>query len=71
MSTVEKLLAGSIDMHVHASPDPRMERRLDALQASFQAREAGMIAAMLSSGLTETELERRVKMNPARLLNLE
>ncbi len=49
MDAIEKILKGSIDMHIHAGPDPRVERKLDALQAAFQAREAGMRAIVLKS----------------------
>ncbi len=49
LSVIEKLLQGSIDMHVHHGPDPRVERRLDALQAARQAQEAGMRAIVLKS----------------------
>ena len=33
MSLADYLLNGSIDMHIHAGPDPRVERRVDALKA--------------------------------------
>lgn len=49
MSTVEKLLRGSIDMHIHPAPDPRVERSVDALQVALQAQEAGMRAIVLKS----------------------
>jgi hypothetical protein len=49
MSTIDNLLRGCIDMHMHAGPDPRVERRLDALQAASQAQEAGMRAIVLKS----------------------
>ena len=49
MSIVESILTGSIDMHMHTAPDPRVERRLDALQAALQAQEAGMRAIVLKS----------------------
>ncbi len=49
MSTIEKLLRGSIDMHIHFGPDPRVERRVDALQAALQAQEAGIRAIVLKS----------------------
>ncbi|MFC2042093.1 DUF6282 family protein [Chloroflexota bacterium] len=46
---MESILSGSIDMHMHTAPDPRAERRLDALQAALQAQEAGMRAIVLKS----------------------
>lgn len=49
MSAVDNLLRGSIDMHMHTGPDPRVERRLDALPTARQAREAGMRAIVLKS----------------------
>ena len=49
MSAIEKLLKGSIDIHIHAGPDPRKERRVDALQTAIQAQEAGMRAIVLKS----------------------
>ncbi|MFH1650601.1 MAG: DUF6282 family protein [Chloroflexota bacterium] len=49
MGLIEDLLTGSIDMHIHASPDPRAERRVDAIQAARQAQEAGMRAIVLKS----------------------
>jgi hypothetical protein len=49
MGTIETILQGSIDMHLHHGPDPRVERRADALQVARQAREAGMRVIVLKS----------------------
>jgi hypothetical protein len=49
MGLVDDLLTGSIDMHIHAGPDPRVERRVDAWKAAAQARDAGMRAIVLKS----------------------
>lgn len=49
MSIVEKLLPGSIDIHIHHAPDPRVERKSDALQIALEAKEAGMRAVVLKS----------------------
>ena len=49
LSIIENLLQGSIDMHVHHSPDPKTERSVDALQAARHAQEAGMRAIVLKS----------------------
>jgi hypothetical protein len=49
LSTIRKLLRGSIDMHLHHGPDPRVERSVDALQVARQAQEAGMRAIVLKS----------------------
>ena len=45
-STVERLMNGSIDFHLHADPDPFHERRLDVLELALQAKEAGMKAVV-------------------------
>ena len=49
MSIIDQLLKGSIDMHVHAAPDPMGARRLDAMQLALQAKEAGMSAVVFKS----------------------
>ncbi|MFC1986559.1 DUF6282 family protein [Chloroflexota bacterium] len=49
LSTIDKLLHGSIDMHCHHGPDLLMEMRVDALQAARQAQEKGMRAIVLKS----------------------
>ncbi|MDO8670137.1 MAG: DUF6282 family protein [Dehalococcoidia bacterium] len=42
MSAVDELVQGSYDLHAHMSPDPRSERRHDALQLALKAKEQGM-----------------------------
>lgn len=49
MSAADRLLQGSTDIHVHHGPDPKLERRLDALESVRQARDAGMRAIVLKS----------------------
>ncbi len=49
MSVVDRLMQGSIEMHVHHGPDPRMERRYDALELALEAQKAGMRAIVLKS----------------------
>ena len=49
VNKVDKLLHGSIDMHVHAGPDVFIERRMDALQVAVLAREYGMRGIVLKS----------------------
>jgi hypothetical protein len=49
MTLIDNLLNGSIDMHIHAGPDPRVERRADALKAASQAHDVGMRAIVLKS----------------------
>jgi hypothetical protein len=43
------LLRGATDIHVHASPDPYAERRMDARKVVAQAGEAGMAGVVLKS----------------------
>ncbi len=47
MAAEDKLVAGSIDMHVHFNPDSLQERRQDALRLAYSARELGMRAIVL------------------------
>lgn len=47
--TVNELLHGSIDMHIHFGPDPEVSRSVDAVQAATEARDAGMRAIVLKS----------------------
>ncbi|MBM2824905.1 MAG: hypothetical protein HW402_569 [Dehalococcoidales bacterium] len=49
MDTIERLVQGSIDMHVHHGPDAHIRRRVDALQAALQAEQAGMRAIVLKN----------------------
>ena len=44
IDTVERLMKGAIDFHVHAGPDPFHERRLDVINLAHQAKEIGMKA---------------------------
>ena len=48
MTDIDKLLQGSIDMHLHPSPD-LTPRRVDALEAARQAQHAGMRAIVLKN----------------------
>ena len=45
---VERVLRGSIDMHIHIAPDKKA-RRVDALQCAIAAQDAGMRAVVLKS----------------------
>jgi hypothetical protein len=47
MSTVDILMKGSIDMHIHFGPDSLQERRQDALRLAYSARDLGMKAVVL------------------------
>jgi hypothetical protein len=49
MAIVDKLLSGSVDMHIHFSPDSLMERRQDALALACSARDLGMRGFVLKS----------------------
>ena len=49
MSATERLLQGSIDMHIHSGPDPILERRCNALELAQQAHQAGMRAIVLKN----------------------
>lgn len=45
-ATIERLMTGAVDFHVHADPDPYHERRLDVLDLALQAKEFGMKAVV-------------------------
>ena len=47
--TVDEILKGSYDLHVHAGPDPTQQRRLDALDTARHAYEAEMGGFVLKS----------------------
>ncbi len=47
--TVNSVWRGSIDIHVHAAPDPVAARRFDALDMARAARDAGMRAVIFKS----------------------
>ena len=48
-TTIDRLMKGAIDCHVHVAPDPFRERRLDALQLAHLAQESMMRALVLKS----------------------
>jgi hypothetical protein len=47
MNTVDSLVTGAIDMHVHFGPESLMERRQNALQLARSAKEIGLRALVL------------------------
>ena len=49
MSSIDRLMEGAVDIHVHFAPDPRVERRCDAIQVAQQAKEMGMRGVVLKS----------------------
>lgn len=46
---VEEILKGCYDLHVHAGPDPYLQRRMDALETARHAYEAEMAGFVLKS----------------------
>ena len=49
MAAIDRLMEDAVDIHVHFAPDPRVERRTDALEVAQQARAAGMRGLVLKS----------------------
>jgi hypothetical protein len=49
MSVIRRLLQGAIDIHVHFAPDPRVERRSDAIEVAQAAKAQGMRGLVLKS----------------------
>ena len=49
MSSVDRLLEGALDIHVHFAPDPKVERRGSAIDVAQQARAMGMRGLVLKS----------------------
>lgn len=49
MSAIDRLIEGSIDLHVHFGPDPDRERRCDAVELAQSAQEMGMRGLVLKS----------------------
>ena len=47
--TIEHLMVGAIDMHVHCAPDPYNDTRVDALEIARHANEAGMKAVVIKT----------------------
>jgi hypothetical protein len=49
LAATDRLMEGAVDIHVHFAPDPRVERRTDALEVARQAQAAGMRGLVLKS----------------------
>jgi len=49
LSVIDSILEGCIDIHVHCAPDPFVERREDALQLAYRAKQERMRAIVLKS----------------------
>jgi Family of unknown function (DUF6282) len=47
--TVDRLISGAIDMHIHFGPESRLKRRQDALELARTARDTGMKAIVLKN----------------------
>jgi hypothetical protein len=47
MKIVDEMIKGAIDAHVHASPDPLRQRRMDAYNLALKAKEMGMRAIVM------------------------
>ena len=49
LSNVDRILEGALDIHVHFSPDPKVERRAGAVEIALQAKDLGMQGVVLKS----------------------
>ena len=49
MASIDRLMEDSVDIHVHFDPDPRVERRSDALDVAQMAKDMGMRGLVLKS----------------------
>ncbi len=49
MSNVDRILEGALDIHVHCAPDPKVERRCNAIEVAQQAKDMGMRGLVLKS----------------------
>ena len=49
MSNLDRLMEGAVDIHVHFAPDPRVERRGNAIEVALQAKQMGMRGLVLKS----------------------
>ena len=49
MSRVDDLMEGALDIHTHIRPDPRVDRRADAVEVALYARDLGMRGLVLKS----------------------
>ena len=49
MASIDRLMEDSVDIHVHFDPDPRVERRSDALETAQMAKDMGMRGLVLKS----------------------
>ena len=49
MAALDRLMEDAVDIHVHFAPDPRVERRGDALEVAQSAKDVGMRGVVLKS----------------------
>lgn len=49
MGVVDELMEGALDIHTHIGPDPRVDRRADAVEVARYARRLGMRGLVLKS----------------------
>ena len=49
MASIDRLMEDAVDIHVHFAPDPRVERRSDAIDAARAAKEMGMRGVVFKS----------------------
>ncbi|MCH8745094.1 MAG: hypothetical protein IIB31_05530 [Chloroflexi bacterium] len=49
MSNADRLVEGAVDIHVHFAPDPRVERRANAIEIAQQAASMGMQGLVFKS----------------------
>ncbi len=49
VSNIDRILEGALDIHVHFGPDPKVERRANAVDIALQARDMGMQGVVLKS----------------------
>lgn len=49
LETVDKLLKGAVDTHIHIAPEIGVVRRFDAYETAIQARDAGMAGVVVKS----------------------
>ena len=49
MAAIDRLMEDSVDIHVHFAPDPRVERRSDAVELAQAAKAMGMRGVVLKS----------------------
>ena len=49
MPAIDRIMEGAVDIHVHFAPDPRVERRCDALEIARDAKDMGMRGVVFKS----------------------